>query len=250
MPQRREFLQQAVKFNPIINKIGGWYLSGKLDGIRCLWDGGISRGVATEVVPWANILDPRTGQLKDRIKPVSTGLWTRYGNPIMAPDWFLDMLPKMPLDGKLWAGYGNYDLCKNVCAAESPHERFKELEYAVFSSPPLDALFRTGLIKDSNTNMMIDYQRVARWIKRQPPIKGSMPSGSALCQELFVLRAVPDWNDKVYLLKHIILPTKEHIAQAAFTHYIQKFRHGVVLSNPNNTWTPKRTCECVKFALE
>ena len=250
MPQRREFLQQAVKFNPITDTIGGWYLSEKLAGIRCLWDGGISRGVATEVVPWANILDPDTGQLKNKIKPISTGLWTRYGNPIMAPEWFLDMLPRIPLDGKLWAGYGNYDLCKSICSSDVPDNRFEKLEYAVFSSPPLDALFRTGLVKNSNMNKMLDYQRISRWISRQPPLKGRMPFGSVLAQELFMLRSLSDWTDKVYLLKHILLPQRNHAAQVALATHIQKFRHGVVLSNPLNTWTPKRTGGCLKFALE
>jgi DNA ligase-1 len=32
----------------------------------------------------------------------SENLISRKGEAIMAPDWFLSILPKIPLDGELW----------------------------------------------------------------------------------------------------------------------------------------------------
>ena len=83
----REFLQLADSLDTKKHKIGGFYVSEKLDGTRAFWDGGITRGLPTASVPWASVADPKTGDRKAKIKPVSTGLWSRYGNPIMAPDW-------------------------------------------------------------------------------------------------------------------------------------------------------------------
>ena len=84
----REFLQLAETYVAAKHGVGGYFLSEKLDGTRCFWDGGLSRGVPTEQVPWASLIDPKTGQKKTKIKPVATGLWSRYGNPIIAPDEF------------------------------------------------------------------------------------------------------------------------------------------------------------------
>src|SRR6056297_2593239 len=102
MSDRREFLLladtfKADKHNPI-----GMIASEKLDGNRCFYDGGITRGVDTINVPWSAIHHPKTGKVKDKIKPKATGLWSRYANPIQAPDWFLDQLPPVPLDGELY----------------------------------------------------------------------------------------------------------------------------------------------------
>ena len=113
---RREFLQLAHTYDAAKHKIAGWYVSEKLDGTRAFWDGGLSRGQPTKLIPWASVIDPKTKKPKDRVKPVATGLWSRYGNPIMAPDWFLDSLPPIFLDGELWTGRGSFQLCRSICA--------------------------------------------------------------------------------------------------------------------------------------
>ena len=58
MVVRREFLHLAQTYKP--NKppragydFSGYFLSEKLDGQRCFWDGGITRGMRTVDVPWA-----------------------------------------------------------------------------------------------------------------------------------------------------------------------------------------------------
>jgi hypothetical protein len=103
---------------------------------------GLTRGLPTEQVPWASVIDPKTGEKKAKIKPVSTGLWSRYGNPIMAPDWWLNQLPCCPLDGELWAGRGKFQLCRSICGGDTPDERFDRIVFAVYSTPPLGAIFR------------------------------------------------------------------------------------------------------------
>ena len=52
--------------------LAGWWLSEKLDGVRAYWDG--------------------------------KSLISRLGNRFHAPDWFLEGLPDIPLDGELWIG--------------------------------------------------------------------------------------------------------------------------------------------------
>ncbi len=164
---RREFLQLANKYRPGKDKIAGWYLSEKLDGTRCFWDGGISRDVPTELVPWASIIDPKTGKKKAKIKPTATGLWTRYGNPIIAPDSFLNLLPCIPLDGELWAGRGKFQLCRSICAGDTPDPRFDCIEFAVYGTPPLSRVFSDGEIKNANMVCDLRLKKANEWISRR-----------------------------------------------------------------------------------
>ena len=147
--------------------VAGWLVSEKLDGTRCFWDGGLSRGLPTESVPWASVTDPKTGERKAKIKPIATGLWSRYGNPIMAPDWWLNRLPACPLDGELWAGRGKFQLCRSICGGDTPDERFDKIVFAVYSTPPLGAIFGTGQIKNSNMVCQVDYLTTEAWIRKR-----------------------------------------------------------------------------------
>lgn len=56
------------------SNLAGWFVSEKLNGCRAFWDG------------WR--------------------FWTRGGNVIPAPKWFTRGLPRVPLDGEIWAGRG------------------------------------------------------------------------------------------------------------------------------------------------
>lgn len=252
MIKKREFLQLSKTFNPIRNKIGGWYLSEKLDGTRCLWDGGISRGHMTQNIPWASISNPKTGVLKTKIKPVATGLWSRYGNPIIVPDEFLDKLPPFPCDGELWAGRGNFQLCRSICAGDSPDPRFMDqIEFAVFSSPPLEHLFRSGTIKNPIMWVVIDYPHIQQWIDKNPHKILATPQNSTFEQELFAMRAWEGWSDQVYLLRQTILPTDDLEANAALSKYMDQFLsdggEGVIIRDPNARWLPKRVGTTLKF---
>ena len=108
---RRSFVQLAKEIDYKKNSLGGNYLSEKLDGQRGLWDGGITRGMPIRAVPWANV-EKEDRLVEDRI---STGLWSRYGHPIQAPDWWLDNLPNIPLDGELYLGRGRGTVIASFC---------------------------------------------------------------------------------------------------------------------------------------
>ena len=249
---RREFVQLAKTFRPTKDNVAGWYLSEKLDGTRCLWDGGISRGMATVDVPWAGLTNPRTGEPKPKIKPVSTGLWSRYGNPIIAPDEFLDKLPPFATDGELWAGRGNFQLCRSICAGDEPDPRFMEhIKFAVFSSPPADALFQSGLIK--NTNMLVDmnFDQIKEWVATNTKSVVGPPKGSTLEQELFALQGWDGWDEQLFILKQVVLNNDEATAASQLGVYMEMFldggAEGVILRDPLAQWTPKRIAGCLKW---
>lgn len=253
---RREFLQLAKTYNPDKHKIAGKVVSEKLDGTRCFWDGGLSRGVKTKLVPWANVTDPKTGSPKKKVKPIATGLWSRYGNPIMAPDWFLNALPCIPLDGELWAGRGNFQLCRSICAGDEPDPRFDQIQLAVYSCPPLDAVFGDGEIRNTNFHKVMTWTAIDEWIKKLAPSKLTdfqyLTSSSNFDGELLALReALETQNDNVYMHRQLCLPNEEEAAKEELNKFLNSVLdqggEGVIIRDPNAVWVPKRTLAVLKY---
>lgn len=245
---RREFLQLADTYNPDKHKIAGWLISEKMDGTRCFWDGGLSRGCRTEDVPYASLTDPKTGGKKGKVKPYATGLWSRYGNPIMAPDWFLNSLPACPLDGELWAGRGKFQLCRSICGGDDPDPRFDQIQYAVYSSPPLSAIFGSGEIKNANMVATINQATSLKWfgqrLKNFPDFTAAFDNATFDGELMFLREIMQVADDRVFLHQQIRLPENEDDARIAADYLLNKFLdnggEGAVLRDPNAFWTPKR----------
>ncbi len=250
---RREFLQLADTFNPAKHKIAGYLVSEKLDGTRCFWDGGLSRGMPTEQVPWASVTDPKTGKRKAKLKPCATGLWSRYGNPIMAPDDFLNALPACPLDGELWAGRGNFQLCRSICAGDDPDPRFHRITYAVYSAPAIPYVFGTGEIKNTNMVCNFDFEAIEKWIKpRLLPGYGWVNTPATFNDELMFLREYLEvQNDRVFVHKQVRLPENEEEARATVDKFLETVLsqggEGCVIRNPLASWAPKRHKGLLKY---
>lgn len=122
--------------------IRGWFLSEKLDGMRAFWCPW-SRGLPLEKVPWANTL--KVDRLRQ--EPVSTGLWSRYYNPIMAPDWWLDRLPQVCMDGELYMGRGRFQETVSCTKRLDFSGPWDQVEYVAFDSPNPRTLFSGGQVR-------------------------------------------------------------------------------------------------------
>jgi DNA ligase-1 len=80
--------------------IAGWLVSEKLDGCRAYWDG--------------------------------AAMWTREGNLICPPAWFVSGLPPCHLDGEIWAGRGKF--AESVAAVQQG--RFTtSIRFMIFDAP-------------------------------------------------------------------------------------------------------------------
>jgi len=88
----------------------GWWMSEKYDGLRGYWDG--------------------------------HKLWTRQGNLIHAPDYFLAELPHdTALDGELWVGHGKFEETISIVRSETPDDRWKRVHFMVFDAPQAKGTF-------------------------------------------------------------------------------------------------------------
>ena len=99
----------ANVWNPSIDPTG-WWISEKYDGLRAYWDG--------------------------------QKLWSRKGNLIHAPDYFLAELPRdIALDGELWIGHGKFEETMSIVRSETPDDRWKRVRYMVFDAPQAEGTF-------------------------------------------------------------------------------------------------------------
>lgn len=92
--------------------LGDYWVSEKYDGVRGYWDG--------------------------------QQLWSRGGQPIMAPAWFTAGWPAQPLDGELWAGRGQFAHAQSTTRQQQPDDAaWRRMRFMVFDLPghagPFDA---------------------------------------------------------------------------------------------------------------
>lgn len=84
--------------------VSRYWVSEKLDGVRASWDG-------------------------ERLQ-------FRSGHPVPAPKWFLDALPRQPLDGELWLGRGSFDQLSAIVRRQSPDDtEWRRVRYMIFELP-------------------------------------------------------------------------------------------------------------------
>ena len=90
--------------------VSRYWVSEKLDGVRASWDG-------------------RTLQF-------------RSGNPVPAPKWFVEALPRQPLDGELWLGRGSFDQLSSIVRQKTPDDsEWRRVRYMIFELPDAPGSF-------------------------------------------------------------------------------------------------------------
>jgi DNA ligase 1 len=93
-----------------------YLVSEKYDGVRAIWDGDTLR--------------------------------FRSGNVVNAPRWFLDALPKVPLDGELWIQRGKFELLSGIARKSVPEDaEWREVKYMIFELPKAAGSFEARVTK-------------------------------------------------------------------------------------------------------
>ena len=224
---KREFLMLAQKYDRIKHRHSNYYWSIKLDGMRAFWDGGMTRG---QTVPWCS--------------GTMTGLYSRYMKPIFAPDYWLDQLPHIPLDGELRIDPGKFQRVMSICRRHRPLPQWKEVKFMIIDQPGLDTVFDFGLFKSTHMTCLFDHvlrkylkdlakERFVPWEKSIPfnPSIG-FPYDLSICPNVELVeqqRWTPE--DEKEILNSILADGHE----------------GIVLRRASSIWTPARTKDLLKI---
>lgn len=218
----------------------GYYMSEKFDGIRCLWDGGVSRGDLKSNVPWANT--EKDGRyVKEQ---VATGLWSQYGHVFHAPDWFLDELPNAVIEGELFAGRGNWQTLSSIVKTQTPDEcAWDEVDFIPFDMPVVDLMFANGKVRYGAKYNHIIRGGIQYFTDRADPgirfAKADWPYSTRrsvrnkLCMNLPPLR-----EDLVY---------NNWQCAAPFEQIVSAGGEGLVLKSQENRWTTDRAKDVFKM---
>lgn len=84
--------------------LSDYWVSEKFDGVRAYWDG--------------------------------QALLTRAGHSIHAPEWFITGWPRIPLDGELWIGRGEFETLIATVRDQKPDDAaWRRVRYRVFDLP-------------------------------------------------------------------------------------------------------------------
>jgi DNA ligase-1 len=246
---KREFLLLAADWEPKKHDIGGWYMSEKLDGMRCFWDGGISRGLPKREVPYAN---NSAKDLRYTTEPIATGLWTRYGHPIQAPAWFLDQLPMgVNLDGELYLGRGRFQDVTSTCKQLVPDERWREVKFMIIDAPAWHQVLTDGELTGANWRGWLGYSMM-EWVALRFATMGASPfAGFGLPDECFprLWKLWPGpgvWKPMAQTKLPAHPDDAREVVDRALQDVTSQGGEGLVLRCPTGQWHPKRMQTCLK----
>lgn len=239
---KREFLQLAHTLNLDKHPVAGKFISEKLDGLRFFWDGGVTRGMPVGQVPWANLE-------KSNAVPYSTGLWSRYGKVINAPNFWLDALPEIPLEGELWTNFQEFQTVSSIVRS---NVNVKEDEWHTVKAKVLDMPLPSKVFADgeiNNTNYKKTFKGFYDFylsIGGKEPVSDTTPFQS---RYRYLELKVPE-NSIYKIHRQVQLPfgTTKAI-EAIYDFENQVLSHGgegVVIKAGNDLWRPERCYSVLK----
>jgi DNA ligase-1 len=252
MSDRREFLMLAHDFNPKKHGPGGWFLSEKMDGMRCYWDGGFTRGLLKSEVPFAN----HTKDERYLQEPVCTGLWSRYGNVIHAPDWWLNALPKMPLDGELWNPNLTRQKLMSIIKKLNPTPAsWEPITLHCFDIPPFSAVFQLGRISSNFFEKRITQDIVdwaVSWMEKQDWEYLPAPNLRVETAYYVLGRMLPARDPMVAVPVHQTLLSFQtsqalEIIEQELDRIADAGGEGLMVRNPSSFWRPIRAKTLLKI---
>ena len=244
---KRYFTMLAHVFKPKKHQAAGALISEKLEGMRAIWDGGVSRGVRKWDVPYANI-DKDERFLVDQ---VATGLWSRLGNVIHAPDWWLDQLPKTPLDGEMWIGRGQWQRMMSIVKDLEPGPGWREVGYYCFDMPSPDTMLADGMVEFRHKQTRL-FLGTLEWYKERAKLdywpKGTTPFRSTYT----LLQRHLEGCEIAFAHRQSFLPYGHFaldVVDELVADIVGEGGEGCILRDPDSTWKQNRCHTLVKCKI-
>lgn len=237
---KRTFLQLAHTFNLETGDPVGYYMSEKLDGMRCFWDGGITKGMKAGDVPWANTA-------KIGADHISTGLWSRGGKVVHCPEGWTKGFPKHFLDGELWSPDLVLQDIVSITRAHEKESEWEAINYWVFDIPG-DNFLRAGRIHDGTWETV--FPDMSSWAMKHGYVSDPTQRFANVVDTLFKLEVNVSLRSalkrtNIRVLDQTLVESKEQMLKA-LDQVVKKGGEGLILKAADVIWTPRRVHECVK----
>lgn len=210
------------------------FWSVKLDGMRALWDGGITKGRTD--VPWA-------------LGKTATGLWSMNAKIIHAPDWYTQCFPPRVLDGELWAGTGNFQKVMSVCRSHKAGCRWKDIKFVCYDQLYPGQVFIFRHIDEPNCQLTISLA-ASLYFKQLCDDRGMLwYSGKGW--EPLALNLKPEGEYLSYL-EHAPVKGRNWEEQKAYLEYVldtalEQGHEGIMVRKAGSLWTPIRSHDLTKL---
>lgn len=220
--------------------LSDYYCSEKLDGVRAIWIPW-TRGMDFQSVPFAN-------KFKDDRHYVCSGLWSRKMKPIMAPDWFVNVLPtQMIVDGELFIGRGLFQETVSAVRKLTPdNSEWEKVKYCLFDIPTIEEVYSFGKIRCDVKQYVTIYPNMC-------PIVGvnyKFASFESVVRQLDTI--VRDINvDHLEAVAQALLPQQQSAAIVCLEQMLSEMfamgGEGLMLRHRTRLWHPKRDNTLVKM---
>lgn len=239
---KRSLVMLAGEFDPLKFKVAGAFLSEKLDGVRCLWLPS-TRYKKFKTIPFANTA-------RDDRDYECSGLWTRRGKIIVAPNWFLDQLPlDVPLDGELFAESAGYQgTVSAVRKLEPVDPEWKNIRYSLFDIPSYRQFYLAGQIREGGRAGEPAYEVKFGWDWGSEFRTSPYYEPKRFNEVQTVLGKIE--NENVGRLPQLQLPHSTdaalEVVYSQLAQVVARKGEGVMLRQPHSVWTPNRSPDLVK----
>ena len=241
---KRELVQLSHVYSG--QNLAGMFESPKLDGFRMWWDGGVSRNIPKEEIPWANL----KGDERYLVKQIATGLWTRYGNVVHAPAWFLDQLPKgQLLDGEAFSELLSRQQIRSICSTLIPDDiGWAQVQFHVINRWSPEVLFKPGIINNPNYQKIISPECLSFFYAMGGHEYMALANGHVYKH---LLAQSENWEERVIrLVKKNKIPYtgwQEYIARRLEEEMGKLHGEGLIAEDPNATADVKRVYSSLKI---
>lgn len=233
----REFCMLAEKYKKDRDRIAGMYLSEKLDGMRAIWLPK-TRGIPISQIPFAN-------RAKDIRDTTSTGLWSKYGKVIMAPEWFLQGFPDHPLDGELWIGYQKFQETMSVVRSYTAGVGWKNVKMYVLDAPRYFQILASGKINNPQFKKEISWEDNVEYLKL--PYEGPAFNFDTTYKWLqFNLLQTQYLKLHEQLITPFATVPATAMLETMMTRVIEAGGEGVMIRHPAHHWEPIRNRHILK----
>lgn len=205
-------------------------------------------------------------------RPIATGLWSRYGKVIHAPDWWLDGLPVGPtLDLELWAGRGSFQEMRSTVGSLGKGEGWKKVKGHALDSPGWHAVLADGELTGPNWKGIL-HRGMLQWVGMRVEKLGlpeihmgfgqptecfgeqsglsrlwiAQLQGMAEATRHMAMIEPPTWVPHKQTRLPMDLAEARKIVDDELHRVTQAGGEGLVLRSPTMAWVPKRVAWVLK----